>query len=176
MIWATISPRLCFCWLYIASPSLAMENVINLILVLSIWWCPRVKLSLVLLKKEKWKWSRSVMSNSLWPVDCSPPSSSVHGILQARILEWVAIAFSTGSSQPRDWTQISHIAGRHFNLWATREAPCCWKSVFAMTSVFSWHNSVSLCPASFYTPRQNLLVAPGISCLPTSALPVSYDE
>jgi len=45
-------------------------------------------------------------------MDCSPPVSSVHGILQARILEWVAIAFSRGSSSPRDQTQISCIAGR----------------------------------------------------------------
>ena len=43
---------------------------------------------------RKWKWSLSVVSASLGPVDCSPPSSSVHGILQARILEWVAISFS----------------------------------------------------------------------------------
>ena len=57
------------------------------------------------------------------PVDCSPPGSSAHGILQARILEWVAISFSRGSSWPRDQTQVSCIAGRHFNLWATREAP-----------------------------------------------------
>ena len=49
--------------------------------------------------------------------------SSVHGILQARILEWVAISFSRGSSQPRDRTQVSHIAGRCFNLCTTREAP-----------------------------------------------------
>ena len=56
------------------------------------------------------------------PVDCSPPGSSAHGILQARILEWVAISFSRGSSQLKDWTQVSCIAGRHFNLWATREA------------------------------------------------------
>ena len=56
------------------------------------------------------------------PVDCSPPGSSVHGILQARILEWVAISFSRGSSQLRDRTQVSHIASRCFNLWATREA------------------------------------------------------
>ena len=55
------------------------------------------------------------------PVDCTPPGSSVHGILQARILEWVAISFSRGSSWPRDWTQLSCTAGRHFNLWATRE-------------------------------------------------------
>ena len=56
------------------------------------------------------------------PVDCSPPGSSVHGILQARILEWVAISFSRGSSQPKDSTWVSCIAGRCFILWATREA------------------------------------------------------
>ena len=50
------------------------------------------------------------------PVDCSLPDSSLRGILQARILEWVAISFSRGSSQPRDRIQVSHIAGRCFNL------------------------------------------------------------
>ena len=55
------------------------------------------------------------------PVDCSLPGSSIHGILQARILEWVAISFSRGSSRPRYQTWISCIAGRHFTLWATRE-------------------------------------------------------
>ena len=47
---------------------------------------------------------------------------TVHGILQARILEWVAFPFSRGSSQPRDRIQVSHIAGRFFTSWATREA------------------------------------------------------
>ena len=56
------------------------------------------------------------------PMDCSLPGSSLHGILQARVLEWVAISFSRGSSQLRDWTQVSCIPGRCFNLWATREA------------------------------------------------------
>ena len=56
------------------------------------------------------------------PVDYSPLGSPVHGILQGRILEWVAISFSRGSSQPRDQTQVSRIAGRCFTLWATREA------------------------------------------------------
>ena len=55
------------------------------------------------------------------PVDCSLPGSSVHGILQARVLEWVAISCSRGSSQLRDRTLVSWIAGRHFTLWATRE-------------------------------------------------------
>ena len=55
------------------------------------------------------------------PRDCSPPGSSLHGILQARILEWVAIPFSKGSSQHSDWTQVSYVAGRFF----TTELP--WK-------------------------------------------------
>ena len=50
------------------------------------------------------------------PMDCSLPDSSVHGILQARILEWVAVPFSRGSSQPRDQTQVSHIAGGFFTI------------------------------------------------------------
>ena len=50
------------------------------------------------------------------PVDCSLPGFSIHEIFQARILEWVTISFSRGSSQPRDQTQVSHIGGRHFNL------------------------------------------------------------
>ena len=53
---------------------------------------------------------------------CSPTDYTVHGILQARILEWVVFPFSRGSSQPRDPTQVSCIAGSRFNLWATREA------------------------------------------------------
>ena len=54
-------------------------------------------------------------------MDCSLPRSSVHGILQARILELVAISFSKGFSRPRDQTRISRIVGRHFTVWATRE-------------------------------------------------------
>ena len=54
--------------------------------------------------------------------DCSPPGSSVHGILEARILEWVAIPFSRGSSWPSDWTQVFRIAGRFFTFWATMES------------------------------------------------------
>ena len=59
------------------------------------------------------------------PVDCNPPDSSVLGILQVRILEWVAISSSRGSSWLRDWTHISCdfcIAGRFFTHWATWEA------------------------------------------------------
>ena len=54
------------------------------------------------------------------PMDCSPPGSSAHGILLARILEWVAMPSSRESSQPRDRTEVSHIAGGCFTIWATR--------------------------------------------------------
>ena len=59
----------------------------------------------------KVKWCCLVVPDSLWPQ-----------IFQARVLEWVAISFSRGSSWPRDWTQVSRFAGRHFTVWATREA------------------------------------------------------
>ena len=74
----------------------------------------------------KWKWksksvSHSVTSNSYNSMDCSPPASSVRGILQARILELVAIPFFKGSSWLRNWTQVSCIASRLFTDWAMRE-------------------------------------------------------
>ena len=55
------------------------------------------------------------------PMDCSQPSSSIHGVLQARILKWVTILFSRGFSWPRDRTQVSCIAGRFLTVWAARE-------------------------------------------------------
>ena len=76
MVCATVSSWSSFCWLYRTSPSLSAKNIINLILLLTIWWCPCVESSLV-----------------------------------------------------------------------------CWKRMFAMTSAFSWQNSISLCPASFRVPR-----------------------
>ena len=64
-----------------------------------------------------------VISNSL------QPRGILHGILQARILEWVAFPFSRGSSQPRNRTQVSHTAGRFFTVWATREAQEYWSGL-----------------------------------------------
>ena len=63
------------------------------------------------------------MSTLCDSLDCSLPGSSVHGILQVRILEWVAISFFRGSSRLRNQTRVSCIAGRFFTNWATREAP-----------------------------------------------------
>ena len=54
-------------------------------------------------------------------MDCSPPGSSVHGILQARILEWVAISFSRGSSRPKDWTHVSCLSRQILYNWATQK-------------------------------------------------------
>ena len=59
------------------------------------------------------------------PMECSLPGFSVHGIFQARVLEWVAISFSRRSSWPRDWTQVSCIVSRRFTVWATREIHLC---------------------------------------------------
>ena len=69
--------------------------------------------------KKKGKWSRSVVPTLCNPMDCCLPGSSDHGIFQVRVLERVVISFSRGSSQPRDWTWVSLIAGRNFTIWAT---------------------------------------------------------
>ena len=90
------------------------------------------------------------------PMDHSPPGSSVHGILQARILEWGALPFSRGSSQLRDGSQVSRITGRFFTVWASREGlwqPCikqvCWchfpiSIVSLCVSVLHFGNSHSI--------------------------------
>ena len=70
-----------------------------------------------------WKWKLLSRFQLCDLMDCSLPDSSVHRILQARILEWVPFPFSRGSSQPRDQTQVSCIAGGLFTDWATREVP-----------------------------------------------------
>ena len=73
--------------------------------------------------------SRSVVPDSFCDyMDCSPPGSSVHGILQARILEWVVISFSRASSQPRDQTWVSCTNTQILHCWAAREAPI-WASM-----------------------------------------------
>ena len=55
------------------------------------------------------------------PMDCSLPGSSIHGIFQARVLEWIAVSFSRGCSRPRDRTWVSHIADRCFTVWTTSQ-------------------------------------------------------
>ena len=62
------------------------------------------------------------------PMDCSPPSYSVHGILQARILQWLAISCFRGFSWSRGWTQVSCTAGRFFTIWAIGVAQCIYNT------------------------------------------------
>ena len=81
----------------------------------------RASLMAQLVKKVKVKSLSRVRLFAI--MDCSLPGFSIHGIFQARVLEWIAISFSRGSSWPRDRTQFSRIAGRRFTLWTTREAP-----------------------------------------------------
>ena len=74
------------------------------------------------------------------PMDCSPPGSSVPGISQARVLEWVAISFSRGSSQPRDPTQVSCIAGGFFTTEPPGK-PICWYNmslIFGVPWLWKW--------------------------------------
>ena len=76
---------------------------------------------------KRWSHSHQVLvAQCIWPFDsmnCSQPGPSVHGIFQVRILEQVAISFSRGSFQPRDWSGVSCIACKCFTIWTTREAP-----------------------------------------------------
>ena len=102
-----------------------------------------------------------------YPALYDPTAYTVHGILQARILEWVAFPFSRGSSQSRDWTQVSCIAGGFFTSWATREA-----HINPTQHVFS---SAAECPrgpqtskhirgpqqTSILPPRSQRLLGPG---------------
>ena len=98
--------------------------------------------------------SHSVVSNSCDPMNCRLPVSSVHGILQARILKWVIIFSSRGFSQPRDRTQVSHIAGGLFTDWATREAtwmnniPLYWYTICCL--LISWVDSCLGCFLLFW--------------------------
>ena len=81
----------------------------------------------------------SCLENSM---DYSLLGSSIHGIFQARMLEWVAISFSRGSSRPRDWTWVSCTAGRFFTIWATREAPCITHLLSLSSLISTFHRSI----------------------------------
>ena len=105
------------------------------------------------------------------PMDCSLPGSSVHGIFQARVLEWVAISFSRWSSWPRDWTWVSRIVGRCFTTWATNsyKGSCC--CLVTKSCLTLWPHGLQharlLCP----------LLSPGVyseSCLLESVMPSNH--
>ena len=99
-------------------------------------------------KLNKWvPYEVKVKVTQLCPTSCHLIDYTLHGILQARILEWLAIPFSRESFQPRDQTQVSHIAGRFFISWATREAPklttyqkklSLWRVIFSYSTQQQW--------------------------------------
>ena len=87
-------------------------------------------------------------------MNCSPPLSCVHGILQARILEWVAMPSSRGSSWPKNWTRVSYFTGRFFTNWATREAPSgCLAKIKGTLLGVEWSGSWSHSKARSLGPR-----------------------
>ena len=77
--------------------------------------------------------------------DCSQPGSFVHGILQARVVEWAALSFSRGTSWPGYLTQVSHMAGRCFPLWATRDAHLIFWSQLLKEAVLGLKSRMNLC-------------------------------
>ena len=83
-----------------------------------------IPIFLCLLESEKWSVVTQLCPTLCDPMHCSLPGSSIHGIFQARILEWVAISFSKGSCRPRDQTCASRIASRLLTIWASRESLC----------------------------------------------------
>ena len=111
-------------------------------------WLPKVKLRSWITHEKHCIWgiiTVSFYSLLAWtkmtsillnPWTVSPLGSSVYGILQPRILEWIAILFSRGSSQSRYWTGVSHVAGRFFTIWVTREVRTL-KQLYQ--TVLRWH-------------------------------------
>ena len=95
----------------------------------------------------------------------SLPGFSIHGIFQARILEWVAISFPKVSSWPRDQTQVSQIAGRRFSIWATTELKE-WKKRVKLLFATSWTNLEYIMPSEVWSgepfPSPGDLPNPGI--------------
>ena len=117
------------------------------------WWYPIYKwehgfreVNYPKVKKKVKLLGRVQLFATPWTV--ALPGSSMHGIFQTRVREWVTIFFSRGSSQPRDRTQVSCIAGRHFTVWATMSVS--WNYTLDIPSsetfsyALSWHSQVSV--------------------------------
>ena len=104
------------------------------------------------------------------PMDCTPPASSVYEIFQARALEWMAIPYSRGTSQPKDRTWVSHTAGRFFAICATREA--LWDTSPPYSQSVGFPNKVAIpCPNnsslrfidfSWVSSSSDLVTVPGL--------------
>ena len=98
----------------------------------SLFWLSQLDRRL-LLASSGWRLVKVKVTQSC-PTLCDPIGYTVHGILQARILEWVAFPFSRGSSQPRDQTQVSCIAGGFFTSWTTR-VPSRWRPGIPLNTI-----------------------------------------
>ena len=104
------------------------------------------------------------------PLNGGPPGSSVHGISQTRILEWVAISSSRGSSQPRDRSWASHTAGRLFTVWAPGKANIVkrwlrsrpFNTSLSLSLLLPWGCVGSLLEYSLSLPRSDLVVTHGL--------------
>ena len=106
------------------------------------------------------------------PMDCNPPGSSVHGILQARILEWVAMPSSRWPSQPRNLTQVSYIAGGFSTIWATRQTHFTRK---ALPNIRSARAMILNFPAS-RTVRISVVYKPTSPCHFVIAAQTDWDK
>ena len=125
------------CWVFMWDTDIIMFLPIQRVLVsylfsyflvinFQIMYLPSTWLPSQIIGHSQWKWKCWSLSHVQFfatPWSVAPPGSSVHGILQARILEWVGIPFYRGSSQPRDQTRISCTVSRFFTIRATREVP-----------------------------------------------------
>ena len=98
----------------------------------------------------------SVKVTQSCPILRDPMDYTVHGIFQARILEWVAISFSRGSSHPRDWTQVSCTAGRFFTIWATRDTQVFIELFkFSFCSITNWDIDLDYCNNEWFALERN---------------------
>ena len=121
---------------HLPSPFLIGKFIKPQIKIKHLNWASQCRLAKAVKKSES-EVARSCLT--LWdPINCSLSGSSVHGIFQARVLEWVAISFSRGSSWPRDRTPVSCIVGRCFTIWATREVPKAVKNLPAIQETQVW--------------------------------------
>ena len=127
-------------------------------------------------KRKSTSLSPSVVPDSD-PMDCSLPGSSVHGILQVRRLEWVAIPFSKGSSWPRDQTHVTYTAGRFCTVWATREAQTARQRLWGNNQCGVCSESESLwpryrqCPLLVHRDRDSQTPLLQIACPPRRITP-----
>ena len=144
MIWATVSSRSCFGWLYRASPSLAAKNIINMILVLTIWWCPCVESSLVLLEGGCLLWPVRSLGKTLLAFVL------LHSVFQGQICLLVQVfldfllyyPWSCKDSGMTDWTELNQI-----KKWNK-----CFNNIFARSHTWrqtiQYHSNPGLCRIS----------------------------